>query len=402
MNKIKKENVAKVARWEFIKTLKSKMFLFFTFGLPLIMILFGGLGYVTEMFDETAEMKIAIIDQTDEFYSRLEEINQNSNLSFHLHEGTQKEVEKEVEEGEYEGFLFINQDNLASGQIPLMVKEKQDVNTNQLHSVINNAATVYRLAERGLTEQEITGAINPINFETTAVKEEEEKSFANIMLPIVLGMGLIFSVVISGQILMYGVIKEKKNRIVELLLSSVSSLDLMIGKIIGYGILSLVQLMIWFGAGFFLLSRFFDLGQISLSAQEVIPPLIFFVFGYIMISALFAAMGATMKEAEEGSQAQGFLVIIPMLPIFMSGMIFNAPNMLWARILSHIPPFIPGMVLLRMSATTLPLWEMVTILLALLLSIVMIIYIGARIFEKGILQYDSISLGDIKKMVFRD
>ena len=101
-------------------------------------------------------------------------------------------------------------------------------------------------------------------------------------------------------------------------------------------------------------------------------------------SALFAALGATMKEAEEGSQAQGLVILIPMFPLFISGVIFMTPNVLWMRVLSHIPPFIPAMVLLRMAATTLPLWEMATIFIALLISIVLIIYAGARIFEKGI------------------
>ena len=71
------------------------------------------------------------------------------------------------------------------------------------------------------------------------------------------------------------------------------------------------------------------------------------------------------------------------------------------RVLSHIPPFIPAMVLLRMAATTLPLWEIITIFMSLLISIVLIVYAVARIFEKGILQYDSISLREIKSMIFR-
>ena len=197
-------------------------------------------------------------------------------------------------------------------------------------------------------------------------------------------------------------VMEKRNRIVELLLSSVSSLELMMGKIVGYGTLSLLQIIIWFTAGFLVASRFLDLGEIPLSFAEILPPLIFFIFGYIMIAALFAALGATMKEAEEGSQAQGLVIIIPMFPLFISSVIFMTPNVLWLRVLSHIPPFIPAMALLRMAATTLPMWEMITIFIALIISIILIVFAGARIFEKGILQYDSISLKEIKAMIFKN
>jgi len=402
LKKLKSKNIAKVGWWEFNKAVRSKMFLFFTFGVPLLMILISGLGFVTEMFGEQ-QMDIAVIDQTQEFYYRLEDQTDNNSLDFHLHPGTQEEIEEMVEDGEYDGFLIINEENLISGQIPFYVRDVRDVNTNQLRRVLNNAATYYRLEEIGLDEKEVETVTAPVAFMTRTIGEtEDEISMAGIFLPMVLGMGLLFSVIFSGQIMMYGVIKEKRNRIVELLLSSVSSLELMMGKIAGYGSLSLLQIIIWFSAGFLIVSRFIDIGDISMTWSELAPPLIFFIFGYILIAALFAAMGATMKEAEEGSQAQGLLILIPMFPLFISGIIFMSPNVLWMRVLSHIPPFIPAMVLLRMAATTLPLWEMVTIFIALLISIIMIIVLGARIFEKGILQYDSISLREIKSMVFKN
>lgn len=403
LQQLKINNIAKVAWWEFNKAVRSKMFLFFTFGVPLLMLIVSGLGFVTEMFGAQQQMEIAVIDQTQDFYYRLEELTDNNNLIFYLHQGTQAEIEEMVIDGEFDGFLIINEENLLSGQIPFYVQDLRDVNPNYLRTVLNNVTTYYRLEKRGLSEQEVEAVTAPVSFLTRTIGDkEDELSMASIFVPMILGMGLLFSVIFSGQIMMYGVIKEKRNRIVELLLSSVSSLELMMGKIAGYGTLSLLQIIIWFMAIFLVASRFFDFGEIPLSFAEIFPPLIFFVFGYIMIAALFAALGATMKEAEEGSQAQGLVILIPMFPLFISSVIFMTPNVFWMRVLSHIPPFIPAMVLLRMAATTLPLWEMLTIFVALLISIVLIIFAGARIFEKGILQYDSISLKEIKSMIFKN
>jgi len=273
MKQFKINNIGKVVWWEFNKAVRSKMFLFFTFGIPLLMILVSGLGFVTEMFTVQQEMDIAVIDQTQDFYYHLEELTDNNNLKFSLHQGTQDEIEEMVADGDYDGFLLITEENLINGQIPFYVRDLKNVSPNQLRSVFNNAATYYRLEKIGLTEYEVETVTASISFLTRTIGEQEDElSVVDVVFPIILGMGLMFSVIFSGQIMMYGVIKEKRNRIVELLLSSVSSLDLMIGKIAGYGTLSLLQLIIWFSAAFLIASRF--LWNRSAKSEPISAPLL--------------------------------------------------------------------------------------------------------------------------------
>lgn len=187
---------------------------------------------------------------------------------------------------------------------------------------------------------------------------------------------------------MYGVIKEKRNRIVEILLSSVSSLDLLTGKLLGFGLLGLMQIFLWAGIGLVVALRFFDLSGILPSVGDGLIYLFYFVFGYLLIASLFAALGATMKDAEGGGQVQGLVILIPMLPVFLAGPMVASPNALWARLLSHIPPFIPSTVLLRMAGTNLPTWEIFTTGAMLMASVVAFVYLSARIFQGGILRFE--------------
>ncbi|WP_180355427.1 ABC transporter permease, partial [Pseudomonas shirazica] len=77
---------------------------------------------------------------------------------------------------------------------------------------------------------------------------------------------------------------------------------LLLGKILAFGLLGLLQIAIWLSVGLAAASRFINLGELGLTLESLIPLILFFIGGYLMFAALFAAMGATMKDAEGGSQ----------------------------------------------------------------------------------------------------
>ena len=199
MKQFKINNVGKVGWWEFNKAARSKMFLFFTFGVPLLIIIISGLGFVTEMFGGQQEMDIAVIDQTQDFYYRLEKLTESNNITFSLYQGAQAEIEEMVVDGEFDGFLLINDENLFTGQIPFYVRDLRDVSPNHLRTVLNNAAAYYRLEKMGLDDQQVRTVIAPVSFLTRTIGEEDDEvSMAGVFIPMALGMGLLFSVVFSG------------------------------------------------------------------------------------------------------------------------------------------------------------------------------------------------------------
>ncbi len=399
MKNLKLSNVSKIAKWEFLKTLRSPSFLVLTFLMPLLIVGGGAVGYFTQHMAEGEELNIAVIDETGEFYPFLEEQSTYTSIKVTLFEGEPSELEERVAEDEFDGFLLFDRESLIeTGQIPYFVSDARNVNMSVLRGSLTYPVTVYRLQELNLSEDQIVAATIPVDIVTRSISGEEPQ-MAEFIAPLAMAMILIFAVIFTGQVLMMGVIKEKKNRIVEILLSSISSLELMLGKVLGFGTLGLVQIIIWASAALGVANYFLDIGQF-ITLQEILPSLLIFFFGYLLIASLFAAVGATMKDAEGGSQAQGLVVLIPMLPLFASGPLIMSPDALWVRILTYLPPFSPVASLLRIGATSIPTWELATIIAGIFLSALLFIYLASRIFEGAILQYDrTLSFKDVSKML---
>ncbi len=399
MKKINLHNSKKVAFWEFTKGIRTPMFLVLTFVIPLLIVGVGSLEFITQEFMRTQETELVVLDETGEIAHRLQEKTAGTNIDLIIFSGSKEELKAQTLAGTYDSFIVISEDSINDGNFQVFSTDPRDISPAQIRSHLEKTITGFRLETLGLSPEEITKATKPIVLDVQAIEDETPFALGRFLVPIALGMILLLSVIFSGQMLMYGVIKEKRNRVVEILLSSISSLELLIGKIMGYGLLSLLQVGIWCLAALFTASRFFDFRELGLTLEILLPPLLIFLLGYIMLASLFAALGSTMKEAEEGSQAQGLIILVPMIPLFLSGLLMTAPNTLWVRIFTHIPPFIPAMALLRMGATTLPWWEIGTITLSLVISIFLFTYIGSRIFSRGILQYDAIGFRDLFKII---
>jgi len=400
---LKWPNVKRVFRWEFLKNLRSPLFVVTTLMIPLIMLLSVGISYYAGTRTTQAKLDVAAIDETGELFPYLESAFSSTSVTLSLSEPAQQErLSGQVEEGELSGYLIFTPENVQTGVIDYYVLSANDVNVGLLDRPVKTALTSYRLEKMGLTVEEIGLATAPMVLQPRSISGEGI-SIVGAIAPFVVSIILLIAVMTSGQVLMYGVLKEKRNRIVEILLSSVSAVDLLLGKILGLGLLGVLQIGIWMVVGLVAASRFIDLSQLGMTAGAILPMLLFLIGGYIMFAALFAAIGATMKSVEEGSQAQSTVVLIPMIPMFASSAIIMSPNALWVRICSHIPVFTPVMMLMRLSVTTVPAWEIATTFAALMLGLVFFVIFGARIFSRGLLQFDrTLSFREIERMMRKD
>ncbi len=382
-------NVLRVARWEFSKGARSPMFLFMTILVPAIIAISGGAGFFAERMQSERAVDLAVVDETGSFEDYLQPAFLPDAVRIQTLTRQEEEARALLDAGDIHAYVLVNDDGLRDGRLPLLASDLRRISPNQIRDALRDPVSVYRLDQLGMDSEAVMQAVAPLSMQVQEIRDGEaaDLSIGGMLVPMAVAVVLILSALLSGQVLMYGVIREKRNRVVEILLSSVSSLDLLLGKILGVGGLSLLQIGLWVAVGIAVGSRFLALDEIGLNAASLVPSLLFFFFGYFLLASIFAALGAAMKEAEESSQAQGLVVLIPVAPLFVSGMVAANPDALWAVIASHIPPFIPTMVLLRMAVMDVPLWEMATTLTALILSIIAFVYVGARIFESGILQY---------------
>jgi ABC-2 type transport system permease protein len=184
---------------------------------------------------------------------------------------------------------------------------------------------------------------------------------------------LIFYMLIIGSatLLLSNISKEKENRIMEVLLTSVTPTQLLAGKILGLGIVGLGQTMFWFGTSYFLLNisgQTFKLpSSINLPVSFLLWGLVFFVLGYAVYASLMAGLGALAPNLREASQST-FVITLPlMVPMFLSSSVFmQAPNGAIATALSLFPLSAPVAMMARLSAGGVVWWQ--PILAAVLLA----------------------------------
>lgn len=202
----------------------------------------------------------------------------------------------------------------------------------------------------------------------------------------ILAMILFMGAFINGVMALYGVIKDKQSRVVELLLSSVSAREMMAGKIIGLGIAGLLQVVLWVAAAYFIAGRFTPISLEALTLVHWVTYPLLFVLGYLLIASLYGAVGAVMKDVQSGGLS-GLVGLVPYLPVMFAGLIFTNPDHLLVRIAEFFPPFTPAIMMMRIGATKVPAWEIALSLVALALGVVYTMRLAARIFEIGLLIY---------------
>lgn len=396
---MKKSNIASVFKWEFKKHIKSPIFLIFTFLIPAIMAISGFLpGFIMERMS-VEEKSLWILDETSQLAPVLEATLAETKFDVEVVQGDVESLKEKVGGGEAQGLLHVTQESLETGKMQIYAKDLMDFSRGELEQMIQPAFTQYRLQTSGISPEDFASILTPTSVQLFSVSGEEDNVFS-FVIPLFAGMFLFISVLFSGQILMQSVIKEKRNRIIEILLSSLSASELLAGKILAFGALTLIQIGIWLGVGLSVASRFVDLKTVGLDITMFLQTLPYFILGYLLLATLFAAMAATMKDAESGSQAHGLVVMIPMLPLMLSAPIMMAPNGIFARILSFIPIFTPAAMLLRVGATTVPIWELAATSLILLVSTLLFLRVGARIYQGSLLKFDTAaSFKDIMGML---
>ena len=216
--------------------------------------------------------------------------------------------------------------------------------------------------------------------------EQKSSRALNSVLPFVFMMLLFVSVFTSASSLMTTTIEEKSNRIVELMLSTVTAMELMAGKILGQMVVGLLILILYTGLGLMALA--------SLAMSGMLDPLllvylaVLFLISYVTAAALMAAIGAAVSDLRDAQSLTMPVILIFMLPIFLMGPVISQPNSLLSTVLSFIPPIGNFVMLLRVSSNTPPpVWQ---VALAILIGTAGAYYamrFAAKVFRVGLLMF---------------
>jgi ABC-2 type transport system permease protein len=258
-----------------------------------------------------------------------------------------------------------------------------------IHTAIQESIGAARLQAKGMDPKSVVNLLLVKRADTRALSAEGEKKNSvmwNAILPIAFMILLIISVLTSGQCLLTTVVEEKSNRVVEVLLSAVSSMELMTGKILGQMVVGFLILLLYAGLGIVALASFTLLGL--LKPILLVYLFIFYLLAYSTTAALLAAIGAAVSEMRDAQSLMMPVMLMLMLPWLLMMPISRDPNSLLSVVLSFVPPISNFVVLLRMASTIPPpLWQVWLSILVGAAGVYVALRFAAKVFRVGLLLF---------------
>jgi ABC-type Na+ efflux pump permease subunit len=276
------------------------------------------------------------------------------------------------------------------GAYDLFVREKLDDRIeDEIKDGLRQAIIDARVANAGLDREMIDSLISVKRVKSTTVTEGGEKKsnqILNVLLPAAFMVLILIAVFSGGQQLMTSTIEEKSSRVVEVLLSAVSPMQLMTGKILGQLGAGTVILSVYIGLGLVALFSFAALGLLQLSL--IFYLLIFYLIAYFTIGSIMASIGAAVNEMSEAQTLMTPVMLVVMIPWILWMPISRDPNSVFATVLTFIPPVNSFVVLIRLSSTAPPpLWQVWASILVGVAGVYGALWFAAKVFRIGLLMH---------------
>ncbi|MEW9547555.1 ABC transporter permease [Nonomuraea sp. NPDC050783] len=210
---------------------------------------------------------------------------------------------------------------------------------------------------------------------------------------------LVLFMLLMSQVMMVamGVVEEKGSRIVEILLATLRPWQLLAGKIIGLGVIGLINLVTILGVGLAAasvsgLAADFPPGLAGL----VVAVLVWFVLGYAFFATLSAAFASLVSRQEEVGTVMSPLTMVIMVTYFVAFYATSDPTGTLATVVSYVPPFSSMVMPVRMAATEVPLWQVGASMAAMVLAVLAVLSFGARVYRRAVLRTGArLKLGDV-------
>ena len=296
-----------------------------------------------------------------------------------------------------DGMLWLPSDVMSGGAALYEGRSATNIAVMvQVRSALQNAVQSIRLEQQGIDPLRLATALKPVQFESrkAAGGSAEGSGEALFVLGYAMGFAIYFVVLIFGMAVMRGVLEEKKDRIVEVVVSSIRAQDLMLGKVLGIGGASLLQVGVW--AGFTALALTFGGGLLArLGAPGAQMPhvpgsvavvfLAYFAGGFLLYAGLYAALGAMAASDQDLQQLQMPATMLLLLSFFVMFRAMMDPEGGVARVASWVPFSAPMVMPIRAALSPVPLWDLAGSFTTLVLSALLIIWVGAKIYRVAIL-----------------
>jgi ABC-2 type transport system permease protein len=313
-------------------------------------------------------------------------------------EQNRETLNRQVRDKELDGYVVLPANLVATSK---MGYRGRNISNFELERDIRRAASQAVQAERlgaaGLRAGDVQALLRPVEVEAARVTktgEEAGDARSSFFLGYIVGFLVYMLTLLYGINVLRSVLEEKTNRIVEVIISSMRAEELMVGKVLGVASVALLQVAIWIGMGV-LTGRASFASRLGIPARAmsvagVSPWLVlgvvgFFVFGFLLYSGLFAALGAAVTSEQEAQQLQ-IVVMAPLIGSLLSMVaVIGDPLGRFSTVLGMIPFSAPVVMPMRMATAAVPPGQIVASLAILLASVLVVTWLAGKIYRVGIL-----------------
>ncbi len=425
MHKLNLKNVFLIARREYLERVRTKAFMIFTLLMPAMMFGFGVLPSLLAMKKSGGNLHLVVVSANAPLAQSVKsEIMRTTPITSDEKQDPAKQkttsgmagkdtvyqvevetaatdptrtaLQQKIDSHQIDGFIWLDEKSITDHTATFIARDTNDfVELGRLESRIRSGVMRYQLTAKGFDQNELKAFLKP--FDVTSIKWEGGKGnksgqTAQFVAVVFLVVTLYATVLMYGINVMRSVLEEKTSRIMEVLMSCVSSTDLMAGKILGVGAVGLTQVGLWVvmatiaaAPGAFSLAE--KIKEANFSAITAVYFATFFLLGYFLYSSLCAALGAMVNSEQEAQQLQ-FIIILPLaVSIMLMMSVLRQPNDPTIVALSFVPFFTPVMMFIRTLVSHVPAWQIGLSMCIMLLSIATVVWVCSRIYRVGALMY---------------
>lgn len=406
----------RVARYEFMRTLRRGGYLFMTVGVPVLafVIYFAVTSIQQARANQPSTPQEDVVApppgvnvpgggmaQTIGVVDLSETISESNTPRLVLYQ-TEAEAQAALHEGKLVYYYLIAPDYLQTGQVSMHFERIT------LSNVDNR--TLRRLLVEGLLKKH-RGSLSAEQAEQLISRVQTLPSFtsntvtaagdsqqnlaegASFGLVYVFALVLLFTAFTTSGYLMQSVVEEKETRMVEVLLSSVRPRDLLVGKVLALSVLGLIQMALWFGTLLVILRLLatqaiggvIPLLGFSLTGYQIAVLIVFFLLGYLYFAAAYAAIGALVSNMREGPQFAVFVTLPAAVPLWATSLFAIAPDTAVPTALSIIPFTSPIAMVMRITLTEVPLVQVVISAVLLTVTVIAMMWLAGRFFRVNVL-----------------
>ncbi len=407
-------DILNVFKFEFLTVLRRRSFILSLILVPLIpSLLLGALNLINQ--DESPSIQemiiqevgsplpIGVVDLGNVIRDYPEWLTQGRLVPV----DTEADAREKTTAGQLQGFYVIEPDYLETGSMRF-IKPQISMITELLQQDVLKDLINYNLL--GADQERYLRFMNPANFTFEYINPEtadtrDQSNAATFLVPYAVTMFFYMIILISSGLMLTTVSKDKENKTIEILLSSTKPLDLFTGKILAFGSLSLLQMLIWFGTAVIIMSvgktSLPFLENINLPTRLLAASVPFFIGGFLLYGSLMAGLGAIAPNLREGNQS----TIVLSFPLIFSVMsitqLIEAPFSSFTTFMTLFPFTSPVVMLTRLAVGPVPLWQLIASVALLTGTIIVVIRGVSNLFSSQyLLSGQKMKIGLFLRTVF--